>query len=77
MSTTQLRLEAYLAAEKAILAGQEIRHDGRNLRRADLADVRAQIDKLQAQLAREQAAASGSRGIGGLRVAVADFSGRS
>lgn len=72
--STQTRLDAYLAAELAILQAQEVRGDsGRAQRMADLADVRAQIDKLQAQLNRETAAASNTNG--GLNYAVANLSG--
>jgi hypothetical protein len=72
--STQTRLDAYLAAELAILQAQEIRGDsGRAQRMADLADVRAQIDKLQAQLIRENARATNTNG--GLNYAVANLGG--
>jgi len=72
--STQTRLDAYLAAELAILQAQEVRGDtGRAQRMADLAEVRAQIDKLQAQLNRETAAAINTNG--GLNYAVANLSG--
>lgn len=72
--STQTRLDAYLAAELAILQAQEVRGDsGRAQRMADLADVREQIDKLQAQLNRETAAASNTNGT--LNYAVANLSG--
>lgn len=70
--TTQTRLDAYLAAELAILQAQEIGFDGRSQKMAALADVRIQISKLQAQLNREQRIAAGG---GGLNFAVADLSG--
>lgn len=59
----QTRLEAYLAAEQKILLSQSVRLEGREVRRADLADVRAEINKLQILVAREQAAARGNRGF--------------
>lgn len=70
--TTQTRLDAYLAAELAILQAQEVSSEGRAQKMAALADVRDQIDKLTAQLNREQAAAAGN---GGLNYAVANLSG--
>tara|TARA_R110002049_G_scaffold73666_25_gene190312 strand:+ start:414 stop:629 length:216 start_codon:yes stop_codon:yes gene_type:complete len=67
-TTTQTRLDAYLAAEAAILQAQEFRGGDRTHRMAELRDVQAQIDRLQRQLNREQ---SGS----GLRFSVANLSG--
>lgn len=46
------RLEAYLAAELKILRGQSTRFGDRQLTRADLAEVRAEINRLQAICAR-------------------------
>ena len=43
LAQAEAQLAAYLAAETAILAGQEYTINGRSLRRADLADVRAGI----------------------------------
>ena len=57
--TTQTRLDAYLAAELAILQAQEVSSEGRAQKMAALADVRVQIDKLTAQVNRETAAAAG------------------
>lgn len=72
-TTTETRLAAYLAAEVSILKAQEIRNGDRAFRQTELREVRDQIDKLQRQLAREQAAATtGRRGLGG---AVANLSG--
>jgi hypothetical protein len=68
-SDTQTRLDAYLAAELAILKAQESRSGDASRRMADLAQVREQIDRLQRQLARETAPRSG------LNYAVADLSG--
>jgi hypothetical protein len=72
--TTQTRLDAYLAAELAILQAQEVSSEGRAQKMAALADVRAQIDKLQAQVNREAAAAAGN---GGLGYSLANLSGES
>lgn len=61
----QPRLDAYLAAELAILQGQEYQigqgSTARRLRRADLSEVRAQISALQTQIA--QLAAVRRRGV--------------
>lgn len=70
--TTQTRLDAYLAAEAATLLAQEVSSEGRAQKMASLADIRAQIDKLTAQLNREKATAAGN---GGLNYAVANLSG--
>lgn len=63
----QARLAAYLAAETAILGGQEyqigVGGTQRRLRRADLADVRAEINSLRTQIAAAEAAASGRRRV--------------
>ena len=73
MSTvTETRLAAYLAAEISILKAQEIRNGDRSYKQTELADVRDQIDKLQRQVAREQASAAGQRG---LNYALANLSG--
>lgn len=69
---TETRLAAYLATEAAILKAQEIRSGDRAFRQTELSEVRDQIDKLQRQLSREQAAASGHRGLG---FSVANLSG--
>lgn len=51
----QTRLQAYLAAEAKILTGQEYQigsgSTARRLQRADLAEVRAEISNLNAQIA--------------------------
>jgi hypothetical protein len=67
-SPTAVRLAAYLAAEAAILQAQSVGSGDRNLRRAELTDVRAQIAELQRQLAREQTG-------GGPHRVLADLSG--
>lgn len=76
--TTQERLNAYLAAEAAILQGQQVRMDldggGSQLwQGADLSTIQTGIRDLRRQLAAEQAAASGAPRIGGLGFAVARF----
>lgn len=65
----QTRLDAYVAAEAKILVGQSVTFDGRSLARANLAEVRNEIARLQAIVAREQAAAAGRGG----RFSQADF----
>lgn len=66
----ETRLDAYLAAEAAILQAQEVRGGDSAHRMTELRDVRDQIDRLQRQIAREAAAA---RGRGGLNYAVANL----
>lgn len=43
LATAQATLDAYLAAEVAVLAGQQYEIAGRSLRRADLAAIQAGI----------------------------------
>ncbi len=71
-TVNQSRLDLYLAAEAKILAGQSVRFGERQLQRADLSEVRAEIKALQAAVAREQASAAGRGG----RFCQADFGGR-
>ena len=66
--STQTRLDAYLAAELAILQAQEVRGGDRTHRMAELAEVRQAISSLQLQLQRESAA-----GTTGLRFSVANL----
>lgn len=70
MSTNSDRLQLYLAAEAKILGGQSVRMGDRQLQRADLSEVRAEIRMLQAAVARETAATAGRGG----RFSQADFS---
>lgn len=63
------RLTDYLEAERKILRGQSTRLGDRQLNRADLSEVRAEINRLQVICARERA---GSRA--GFKQA--NFSGR-
>ena len=46
----QTRLELYLDCERKILAGQSYKIGDRELRRADLSEIRAAIDDLSAEL---------------------------
>ena len=46
----QSRLELYLDCERKILAGQSYKIGDRELRRADLSEIRAAIDDLSAEL---------------------------
>ncbi|HEY4531520.1 MAG TPA: primosomal replication protein PriB/PriC domain protein [Luteimonas sp.] len=68
MSSNAARLQLYLDAEARILAGQTVRFGDRELRRADLAEVRKAIADLSAAISRE----GGRRG----RFSQADFGGR-
>lgn len=44
LSQAQARLDLYLAAEAAVLAGQEYEIAGRRLKRADLKEIRAGVE---------------------------------
>ncbi len=63
----QARLNAYLAAELAILQGQEYQigsgNGARRLRRADLEQVRAEIASIRVELGGIDARAAGVRRI--------------
>jgi hypothetical protein len=64
LAVAQARLDAYLAAEEAVLGGQEYEIAGRRLRRADLAQIRAGIDAWDRRVKDLSArAAGGSRAI--------------
>jgi hypothetical protein len=54
MSDTQARLDAYKAAELAVLKGQSVRYGERMLTMADLSEIRKAIAQLTAQLTAEQ-----------------------
>lgn len=45
LEQAQAQLDAYLAAEMAVLGGQEYEIAGRRLRRANLAEIQAGIDR--------------------------------
>lgn len=63
----QTRLDAYVAAEVKILAGQSVRMGERYLQYADLEQVRAEIARLQRVVKQEQDAAAGR--VSGIRQA--------
>ncbi len=63
LETAQAKLDAYLAAETAVLSGQEYAINGRRLVRADLAEIRAGIDSWDARVKSLSASAEG-RGRG-------------
>lgn len=67
MSTASDLLALYLAAEAAILQGQSVRHGERMLTMADLAEVRAERQRLEIRVSNETAG-------GSPRYQVADFS---
>ncbi len=72
MSTATDMLDAYIAAEKAVLKGLSYRTpDGRQLTRANLPEIIAGRQDWERRVANERAVASG-RGEG---YAVADFGG--
>lgn len=55
---TQARLDAYYAAETAILANQAFTIDGSVFTKANLADVQRQINRLRNELASMQSGGS-------------------
>lgn len=61
LATATARLQLYLDAEAAILARQEYAINGRRMRLADLAEVRAGID-LWNRRVKELSASNGGRG---------------
>lgn len=69
-TTNESRLQLYLDAEAKILAGQSVRFGERYLQRAELAEVRAEIRRLERAVAAERNAARGRAGY-----ASADFGG--
>ncbi|MFM1991330.1 MAG: hypothetical protein RJA99_4287 [Pseudomonadota bacterium] len=56
------RLTLYLEAEAKILSGQSYQLGDRRMQRADLSEVRQQIDVLSSQIARLESAAGSTRG---------------
>lgn len=58
LEQAQAQLNAYLAAEIAVLGGQQYEIGGRMLRRADLADIQAGIDRWDKKVAELSAKAS-------------------
>ncbi len=60
LESAQARLDAYIAAELAVLTGgQEGRVAGRQWKKADLPEIRAAIKQLQAEVEDLKAQASG------------------
>jgi len=59
VAQAQARLDAYLAAEIKVLAGQSYEIAGRKLTRADLAEIRAGIEICNEQLANLSRRAAG------------------
>jgi len=50
LAQAQTQLDAYLAAETAVLGGQQYEHAGRMLRRADLAQIREGVTTWDARV---------------------------
>lgn len=71
MSTASDLLTLYIAAETAILQGQEFRMGDRALKLADLAEVRAERKALELRVAAETRTAAGASSP---RFQTADFS---
>lgn len=69
MTINTARLQLYLDAETRILQGQTVRLGDRELRHADLAEVRKAIAELTAAVSRENSRCGG-------RFSQADFGGR-
>ena len=60
LQIAQSRLDAYLAAETAIVSGaQEYYLEGRKIRKADLVVIQPMIQRLQEEIASLQSYASG------------------
>ncbi len=61
LAQAQTQLDAYLAAETAVLTGQKYEIAGRVLQRADLAQIQAGIELWNQRVEALTARASGSR----------------
>ncbi len=61
LEQAQTQLDAYLAAETAVLAGQEYEIAGRRLRRANLAEIQQGITLWSDRVAQLQSKANGGR----------------
>jgi hypothetical protein len=61
LAQAQTQLDAYLAAETAVLAGQKYEIAGRVLQRADLAQIQAGIELWNQRVEALAARASGGR----------------
>jgi hypothetical protein len=59
LEQAQAQLNAYLAAEKAVLSGQRYEIAGRMLQRANLAEIQAGIDTWDARVKRLSLRAAG------------------
>lgn len=70
MSIASDLLSLYVAAEKKILLGQSVALGDRTLTMANLAEVRAEREKLERRVATE----SNTSSLGSARYSVADFS---
>lgn len=70
MSIASDLLTLYVAAEKKILLGQSVALGDRTLTMANLAEVRAEREKLERRVATE----SNTSSLGSARYSVADFS---
>lgn len=71
MTTATDMLAQYLAAESALMQGQEVTFDGRTLRRADLAEIRKGRLEWEKRVNAENSAKVGAPTIGGLNYSVA------
>lgn len=60
LTTAQSKLDLWLSAEASIATGQAVTMEGRSLTRADLRDVRAQIDYWEVKVKRLTAQDSGA-----------------
>lgn len=67
------RLEAYYAAELAVLSGQEYRIGSRSMRRADLSEIREAISSLESLVTDLEAKAAGKGARRVLSVIPRDF----
>lgn len=76
MSQATDMLAAYIAAETAVLQGQQVRFGERFLGHADLAEIRAGRAEWQRKVNAEQASASGRSTFGGLGMSVARLDGQ-
>jgi len=59
LAIAQAKLEAYLAAETAVLSGQRYEIEGRMLQRANLAEIQAGINVWDQRVKRLSARAAG------------------
>ncbi|MDY6797670.1 MAG: hypothetical protein SVX28_02805 [Pseudomonadota bacterium] len=69
--TASEMLAKYLAAEAAVLQGQSIQFEGRQVTRADLDNIREGRKEWEAKLAAERNRQVGAPSIGGLGFSVA------